>query len=177
MRRAVRVRLRVCAREGARNGARKKVPLYRTRRSVVVVLVAIKEATSETVSLDALLLAAVPRAPCSPQVRQLRGRERERAEEWKVAAAAAARRARRRAQRACVSSSGAPAPRRAGQSLPGADAGAGGDARAQSFDLGRAAALPQPGAPRNGDRLARHCDGRGPPRHYASYLADCLACS
>ncbi len=149
MRRAVRVRLRLCAREGARNGARKKVPLYRTRRSVVVVLVAIKEATSETVSLDALLLASVPRAPCSLQVRQLRGRERERAEEWKVAAAAAARRARRRAQRACVSSAGAPAPRRAGQSLPGAGACAGGNARARSPST-RAA---QPGFLHNLERL------------------------
>jgi hypothetical protein len=76
------VRVHACAREGAHNGAREKVTPDRTRRGGVV---AIKEATSETVSLDALLLAAVPRAPCSPQVLQLRERGREHAEEWKVA--------------------------------------------------------------------------------------------
>ena len=43
--------------------------------------VEIKVAASETVSLDALLLAAVLRAPCSPQIRQLREREREHAKE------------------------------------------------------------------------------------------------
>jgi hypothetical protein len=70
----VRVRVHACAREGALNGAREKETLDRTRRGGVV---AIKEATSETVSLDALLLAAVPRAPCWTQMRQPRERKRE----------------------------------------------------------------------------------------------------
>ena len=72
----------MCTRGRAQWRAREKVTIDRTRRGGVV---AIKEATSETVSLDALLLAAVPFAPCSPQVRQLRERECERAEEWEVA--------------------------------------------------------------------------------------------
>ena len=55
-------RARVCTRGCAQWRAREKVTLDRTRRGGVV---AIKEATSETVSLDALFLAAVPRAPRS----------------------------------------------------------------------------------------------------------------
>jgi hypothetical protein len=94
--RAVRVRVHVCAREVARSGAREKVTLDRTRRGGVV---AIKEAKSETVSLGALLLAAVPHA------RRARRRcgscasasaSTPRSEGWR----GAGRRARRRAQRA-----------------------------------------------------------------------------
>ena len=75
---------RVCTRGRARWRAREKVTLDRTRRGGVV---AIKEAKSETVSLGALLLAAVPRA-------------RRRARRGVRGGVAPARRARRRAQRA-----------------------------------------------------------------------------
>jgi hypothetical protein len=97
--RAVRVHVHACAREGARSGAREKVTLDRTRRGGVVEIMEVK---SETVSLGALLLAAVPRARAvlAADAAAARARARARTRRGVRGGVAPARRARRRAQRA-----------------------------------------------------------------------------
>jgi hypothetical protein len=73
------VRVHACAREGAHSGAREKVTLGHTRRGGGV---AIKEAGERNgLARRASPRGLAARAPCSPQMRQLREREREHAEE------------------------------------------------------------------------------------------------
>ncbi len=68
--RAARARVRARTRKGALKCTREKVTLDGTRRSGIV---AVEEATSETVSLTALLISAVPCMPRLPQCGSGRG--------------------------------------------------------------------------------------------------------